>query len=173
MWCGCTQALRLGAFVTFNLAFVPLVVSLCRVYTCSTGSTWLNTGLVCFGDVHIILTVVVTVVLTVFSSTALMGKRATRLPLVGGSHSPPASHPYLVTVFASPTPPSLPQGRAATCCCTQHIVLVCEVLAAVAAAGRVGGDSVSRATVWYFAHGRGDLVAVVVLQQMLRCATAG
>ena len=69
----CTQALRTATFLTLHPLFIPLVVSLCHAYTCTTGDVWLNTGLVCYGSIHIAIISGVTLVLTTFAVTAIVG----------------------------------------------------------------------------------------------------
>jgi hypothetical protein len=80
--CG-DQALRLAVFLSTGVLFIPVVVSLSRVYSCPNGmARWLSTSLQCYSDMHLILVVTVSAMLAVFVGGACVGKRREEVPWV-------------------------------------------------------------------------------------------
>ena len=65
--------LRTATFLSTGCLLIPLTVSLCHVFTCVNGDVWLNTTIVCFDTVHLVLVACVSAVLTAFAAAAVVG----------------------------------------------------------------------------------------------------
>ncbi len=68
-----TQALRTAVHLSTNVLFIPLLASLCRIYTCTPGELWMGTTMACFGGAHFVLLAGVSTLLAAFISASLIG----------------------------------------------------------------------------------------------------
>lgn len=75
--------------------FIPLVAAAMQVYVCEV--TWGSTGLVCFSGVHMLFTILTTVVLAVFIPFALIGMPHTHMQMLQS-----------LCCYAAALPPPLP-----------------------------------------------------------------
>jgi hypothetical protein len=66
-----------------HVLLLPLLNSLARAFDCPQGSTWLSTGMTCFGTTHLVVLSCTAVIFLFFS-----------VAVVGGAPSQPAVRRY-------------------------------------------------------------------------------